>query len=375
MEFIDLKAQYAVLKDKINLNIANVLERSAFIFGEEVALLEQQLAEYVGVKHCITCGNGTDALVLALRAFGVGPNDAIFVPTFTFFASAETASSLGCNLVFIDVDKDTFNISPAMLEKAVKQVIKEGKYKPKAVIPVDLFGLPANYDDILPIAKKYNLLVLEDGAQGFGGSINGKKACSFGDISTTSFFPAKPLGCYGDGGAVFTNNDEYAELIRSLRFHGKGSYKYDNIRIGYNSRLDTIQAAVLLVKLDAFKNYELAERNKLADKYTEKLKDIVKIPCIPKGFISSYAQYTLTLDNENQRDNLKEYLKNKGIPSMVYYPTCMHNQTVYKNYDLNLNDLKVAEGLSKTVLSIPMHPYMSDSNAELICEAIKDGLK
>lgn len=375
MEFIDLKAQYAVLKDKINANIANVLDRSAFILGDEVALLEKQLAEYVGVKHCITCGNGTDALVLALRAFGVGPDDTVFVPTFTFFASAETASSFDCNLVFVDVDKDTFNISPVMLEKAIKQVIKEGKYRPKAVITVDLFGLPANYDEILPIAKKYNLLVLEDGAQGFGGSINGKKACSFGDISTTSFFPAKPLGCYGDGGAVFTNNDEYAELIRSLRFHGKGSYKYDNIRIGYNSRLDTIQAAILIVKLDAFKNYELSERNKLADKYTEKLKDTVKTPYIPKGFVSSYAQYTLTLENEKQRDNLKEYLKNKGIPSMVYYPTCMHNQTVYKNYDFNLNDLKIAEELSKTVLSIPMHPYMSDSNAELICEAIKDGLK
>lgn len=375
MQFVDLKTQYKVLKKDIDNNISKVLDNSNYILGEQVAELEKRLAEYVGVKHCISCANGTDALMMALKAFKVTENDAVFVPAFTFFSSAEIVSVVGCKLIFVDVDKDTFNMSSEKLEKAIKKVKKENKYIPKVIIPVDLFGLPADYSKISIIAKKYNMFILEDGAQGFGGSINGKKACSFGDISTTSFFPAKPLGCYGDGGAIFTDNDEYADLLKSLRFHGKGNYKYDHVRIGYNSRLDTIQAAILLVKLQAFIDYELTNRIKLANKYDTELKGSVKTPMIPQGYISSYAQYTLILDNEEQRNNLQRYLKEKNIPSMIYYPIPMHKQTVYKDYDFNVNELKVSEELSQKVLSIPMHPYMTDEDADKICNSIKEYLK
>ena len=255
MQFRDLKKQYEVLKKDIDQAMLEVAASGAFIMGKQVKELEQQLAQYVGVKHCVSCANGTEALTLALKAWGIKAGDAVFVPDFTFFASAEVVSLEGATPVFVDVDVDTFNIDPAALEKAIEKTIKEGKLQPKVIITVDLFGLPANYPAIRKIADKYHLLILEDGAQGFGGEINGKKACSFGDISTTSFFPAKPLGCYGDGGAIFTDNDEWASLMDSLRVHGKGSFKYDNVRIGMNSRLDTLQAAILKVKFDAFKNY------------------------------------------------------------------------------------------------------------------------
>lgn len=370
MQFIDLKKQYEVLREEIDKNIQECLDEGSYIMGSHVKKLEDQLAEYVGRKHCISCANGTDALSLVLMAWGVRTGDAVFVPSFTFYSTSEVVSLLNAEPIFVDVDERTFNIDPDKLEKAIVQVKEEGKLNPKAVIPVDLFGQCADYDRILEIAKKYDLLMLEDGAQGFGGSINGKKACSFGDASTTSFFPAKPLGCYGDGGAIFTDDDELAELLRSLRVHGKGEFKYDNVRVGMNSRLDTLQAAVLLPKLKAFKEYELEKRNEVAKLYDERLKDRFIIPFVPEGYESSWAQYTLILESREERERIQEHLKKEGIPSMVYYPKPLHKQAVYKDYDFNLDDLKVSESLAERVLSLPMHPYMEDKDVEKVCRAL-----
>ena len=321
-----------------------------------------------------------NSLFPSLMALNIGPGDAVFVPDFTFFSSAEVVSLEGATPVFVDVDEETFNISATDLERAIKEVFTEGKLTPKVIIAVDLFGLPANYPAIREIADRYDLLILEDGAQGFGGEIMGKKACGFGDISTTSFFPAKPLGCYGDGGAVFTDNDEWAALADSYRVHGKGTFKYDNVRIGLNSRLDTIQAAILQVKLKAFADYELDAVNKAAAKYTELLKDVpcIKTPVIPEGFYSSWAQYTLRLDSEAKRDALQVSLKAQGIPSMVYYPKPMHAQTAFANIESVWNDSSLftlhSSLLSKTVLSLPMHPYLTDADIHLITDAVKSAL-
>ena len=328
MEFIDLKAQYKELKDKIDANVHKVLDNGNYIMGDEVKVLEKELADYVGVKYCATCANGTDALLIALMCFDVKPGDAVFVPSFTFFSTAEVVSNLGATPIFVDCNERTFNMDAEKLKKAINDVKEKTKLNPRGVIAVDLFGLPANYPEISKIVKENNLFLLEDGAQGFGGSINGKKACSFGDISTTSFFPAKPLGCYGDGGAIFTNNKEYYDLILSFRVHGKGTEKYDNVRIGMNSRLDTLQAAILLPKLEAFKEYELNNRNAFAKLYSDKLKNYTVTPLIEEGYISSYAQYTLILESKEQRDFVKNYLNEKGVPTMVYYPKPLHKQKV-----------------------------------------------
>lgn len=370
MEFIDLKAQYEALKEKINENIQRVLDDGHYIMGKEVKELEEKLATYVGRKYCATCANGTDALTIAMKVLDIKAGDAVFVPTFTFYSTAEIVSLEGATPVFVDVDERTFNIDVEKLEKAINQVVTENKLIPKAIIPVDLFGQPAKFPEIEKIAKKHNLYIIEDGAQGFGGEINGKKACSFGNISTTSFFPAKPLGCYGDGGAVFTDDEEMYKKILSIRVHGKGSFKYDNIRVGMNSRLDTIQAAILLPKLEAFENYELNDRNKFASLYTEKLKNKVNTPLVPNGYLSSWAQYTLILETEEEREYLKEKLNENGIPTMVYYPIPLHKQIVYKEYNFNLEDLKVAEKLSKCVLSLPMHPYMTEEQVEQISNLV-----
>lgn len=374
MQFRDLRKQYEVLKKDIDQAMLEVAVSGAFIMGKQVKELEQQLAEYVGVKHCVSCANGTEALTLALKAWGIKVGDAVFVPDFTFFASAEVVSLEGATPVFVDVDTDTFNVDPAALEKAIEKTIKEGKLQPKVIITVDLFGLPANYPAIRKIADKYHLLILEDGAQGFGGEIDGKKACSFGDISTTSFFPAKPLGCYGDGGAIFTDNDEWASLMDSLRVHGKGSFKYDNVRIGMNSRLDTLQAAILKVKFDAFKKYELNDVNKAASLYTQKLKNLVKTPVVPEGYLSSWAQYTIQLQDEKQRDGLHAYLKEQGIPTMVYYPKPMHEQTAYLDLGYQSGDFPVTESLCGKVLSLPMHPYLTEEEINKVCQTISEYL-
>lgn len=370
MEFRDLKKQYSVLKKDIDEAILKVAADCNFISGSQVKALEEELADYVGVKHCISCANGTDALSIAMMAWGIGKGDAVFVPDFTFFSSGEIVSHCGATPVFVDVDEDTFNISAGSIENAVKKVKAEGLLMPKAVVAVDLFGLTADFDAVRKVADRYDLLVLEDGAQGFGGRIGDRRACSFGDISTTSFFPAKPLGCYGDGGALFTDDDELAELICSIRVHGKGEQKYDNVRIGLNSRLDTIQAAVLSVKLKALREYELDDINRVAHKYTEKLSGFVKTPVIPDGFYSSWAQYTLKLESREQRDYVQANLKERGIPTMVYYPKPMHRQLAFgieETYDF---DCSVTERLCDTVLSLPMHPYLTDDDIETVCENV-----
>lgn len=367
MQFRDLKAQYLALKPEIDAGIQAVIDDSAFILGRPVLELEKRLAEYVERKHCVACGNGTDALQLALMIWGIGPGDAVFTSDFTYFASAGTASILGATPILVDIDLATFNISPEALEEQIKRVLAEGKLVPKAIIPVDLFGQPANYDKILPIAEKYGLKVLEDGAQGFGGSIRGKKACSFGDISTTSFFPAKPLGCYGDGGAVFTDNDDVDARLRSIRAQGKSPVdKYDNREIGMNSRLDTIQAAVLLPKLKAFVEYELEAVNRIAGWYTDRLKDRFFTPTVPDGFYSSWAQYTILLEDENSRVMMQKRLKEKGIPSMVYYPRGLHQQEAYKWMQLPDEWYQNTVVATKRVLSLPMHPYMTEEMVELV---------
>lgn len=370
MQFIDLAAQYQQLKTRIDQRIQNVLKHGQYIMGPEVRELEDNLANYVDVKHAITCANGTDALTLALMALDIGEGDAVFVPTFTFFASAETVAFAKATPIFVDSDADTFNICPKDLERKIKSVQTKGQLQLKAIMAVDLFGLPADYPAIKDIADRYDLKIIEDSAQGFGGAIGGKKAGSFGDIATTSFFPAKPLGCYGDGGALFTDNDEYAMLIESFRVHGKGLDKYDNVRIGMNSRLDTLQAAVLLEKLAVFPQ-ELISRNKLARQYTSKLSDRFNTPKIPEGFSSSWAQYTLVADGFEQRKHIMTELKHQDIPSMIYYGTCMHRQTAFKGRGYHPQDFPVAEKLAATVFSLPMHPYLTGTEIEVVCNALK----
>ena len=370
MQFIDLHAQYLELKSEIDLNIQKVLAHGKYIMGPEVTDLEEQLAEYVGVKHCITCANGTDALQMVLIAWGIKEGDAVFVPSFTFMSTAEVVSLQGATPVFTDINPYTFNMSAKSLEEQIQKVIAEGKLTPKAIIPVDLFGQPAGYEAILPIAKKYNLLVLEDGAQGFGGSVNAKKACSFGDAATTSFFPAKPLGCYGDGGAVFTDNDDLAVLIKSIRIHGKGNEKYDNVRIGLNTRLDSIQAAILLPKLKAFKEYELQKRKEVANKYTKALKGKFNTPIIEENMESSWAQYTLLFKSSKERDVIQVKLKESGIPSMVYYPKPLHLQTCYKYLNYQEGCLPNSENASRGVLSLPMSPWICDEDQDKVIKKL-----
>ena len=387
MEFRDLKQQYRVLQRDMDRVMLEAVAGGAYIMGPQVKALEKQLAEYVGVKHCLTCANGTDALTLALKAWGVGPGDAVFVPDFTFFSSAEVVPLECATPVFVDVCEETFNLDAADLERAVLEVLADGRLRPRVVVAVDLFGLPADYNAIRTVADRYGLLVLEDGAQGFGGTIDGKRACSFGDIATTSFFPAKPLGCYGDGGAVFTDNDEWAALVESYRVHGKGQFKYDNVRIGLNSRLDTLQAAVLLVKLRAFADYELDAVNVAAELYTALL-DGLATPVIPEGFRSSWAQYTVRFASREERDAVQAALKAADIPAMVYYPKPLHLQTAFAQTPdqfggdgarvipgLTGNPCPVATSLCERVLSLPMHPYLTRIEISTVCSLIQEALQ
>lgn len=376
MEFRDLKQQYKVLKEEIDAGVIEAMASAKYISGPQVKELEQKLAQYVGVKHCISCANGTDAITLALKAWNIGKGDAVFVPDLTFFSSGECPACEGATPIFVDVDDRTFNMDPAKLEEAILKVKAEGKYTPKVVITVDLFGLPADYPAIKPICEKYDLLLLEDGAQGFGGKIGDQVACSFGDISTTSFFPAKPLGCYGDGGAIFTDNDEWAALIRSYAVHGKsGEDKYNNIRLGMNSRLDTVQAAILLPKLKAFEEYEVANVNQAAAWYTEALQDTnLILPYIPEGFLSSWAQYTVQLPVGTDRAALQAKLKEQGIPTMVYYPRPMRLQGAFEGTDSACADCPVTDRLCGTVLSLPMHPYLTKEQVNEVVTALKASL-
>ena len=369
MEFRDLKQQYRLHKNEIDEAIQSVLDNADFISGGRVRELEERLAEYVGAKHCIACANGTDALQLALMAWGIGKDDAVFVPDFTFFSSGEVVPLVGATPVFVDIDENTYNISPQSLETAVEYVLQKTDLKPKAVVAVDLFGQPADFEQIERIADKYSLLVLEDGAQGFGGKIGEKKACGFGDISTTSFFPAKPLGCYGDGGAIFTDNDEWAELLRSYCIHGKGKDKYDNVRIGMNSRLDTLQAAVLLEKLKFFE-WEVEGCNRVAEEYTRLLKDFVKTPAVKGDMLSSWAQYTICFKDSEERERAMHALKESGIPTAVYYRKPMHMQVAFKEMAFEGLSYSIAEKVCARCLSLPMHAYLDTGMIEYISNKI-----
>lgn len=375
MQFRDLKRQYEILKAEIDEGIADVIASSQFISGKKVNALEEELAAATGRKHCVTCANGTDALEMVLRSWGIGEGDAVFVPSFTFMSTAEVVSLVGAQPVFVDINLTTFNMDPDSLEEKIKAVCAAGRHVPKAVIPVDLFGLPADYNRILPMAEKYGLKVLEDGAQGFGGSIRGKMACSFGEASTTSFFPAKPLGCYGDGGAIFTDDDANMQLLRSLCIHGKGREKYENIRIGRNSRLDTIQASILLPKLHAFFKHELDAVNHAAALYSELLAGSVITPVVPEGFRSSWAQYTILCTDRRQREHLQTELKANGIPSMIYYPCGLHRQQAFAYcVDLENNRLPATEKACDCVLSLPMHPYLADEEIQFVAETVKKNI-
>ncbi len=373
MQFIDLKKQYNLIQNGLRERFDDILQNTRFIMGKEITELEEKLSGYVDRRHCITCGSGTDALLIPLMAYGIGRNDAVFVPSFTFFASAEMIAITGATPIFVDIREETFNMDPEKLEAAIKAVLEEGILTPKAVMTVDLFGLPADYDRINPIANQYNLIVLEDGAQGFGGTYNNKKACSFGHVAATSFFPAKPLGCYGDGGAVFTDDDEIAEIIKSIRIHGSGANRYDNIRIGLNGRLDTLQAAVLLEKLTIF-DEEVEKRNKIAAEYTIRLKDYLITPQTAKGYHSSWAQYSLLAKDDRERESIMNHLKGKGIPTMIYYPIPLHKQTAFKTQKSDYCDLSVCENLSSRVFSIPMHPYLEETDVELISNSIVESI-
>jgi dTDP-4-amino-4,6-dideoxygalactose transaminase len=369
MQFIDLAAQQLKIRTHIDSAIKKVLDHGKYIMGPEVNELEEKLADYVGVKHCISCANGTDALQLALMAKGIGPGDLVFAPSFTFFATAEVIALVGATAVFVDIDEATYNLCPQKLEQAIAAHQDSNLGSPKAIIAVDLFGQPANYPEIERIAKANNLYLIEDAAQGFGGEIHGRKACSFGNVATTSFFPAKPLGCYGDGGAIFTNDDELANLLKSLRIHGKGVDKYDNIRVGLNSRLDTIQAAILLGKFSIFPE-EVALRNAVANAYSEVLSDQCIVPLVSEGNVSSWAQYTVR-HRTLPRETILAGLKIKNIPSAIYYPVGIHHSGAFKDKESGKVSLKITDKVQEEVFSLPMHPYLTEKHISEVANTIK----
>ncbi len=367
INFIDLQQQQARIRPQLDEAIKQVLDGGQYIMGNHCQQLEQQLAQYVGVKHCLGCANGTDAIRLAMAALDVRAGDVVLTTNFTFFATSEVIAELGAIPVFVDVD-ETYNICPVDLENKLNQALAKG-YPVKGIVSVDLFGLPANHIAINAIAQKHGLWHIEDSAQGFGGKIGNQVSGSFATIATTSFFPAKPLGCYGDGGAVFTDSDELADKMQSLRVHGKGSHKYENVRIGYNSRLDTLQAAILIEKLKIFDD-EVAVKNQLADFYTQSLKDVkeIKTPIVPQGYLSSWAQYTMQVDD---RDGLMAHLKAAGVPSMVYYPKTMSQTVALQPYEqYQLGGLARSEALTQSVLSLPMHAYLTEQDKQNIVDAV-----
>jgi dTDP-4-amino-4,6-dideoxygalactose transaminase len=372
MQFIDLKTQYAQLKPDIDARIQGVLDRQAFIQGGEVRELEEALAAFSGARRVVTCANGTDALQLALMALGIGSGDAVFVPSFTYTATAEVILLLGARPVFVDSDPDTFNIDFDSAEAAIERTRREGKLRPAALLTVDLFGQPVDYDRARVIADRHGISFISDAAQSFGADFNGSRVGSgMADITTTSFFPAKPLGCYGDGGAVFTDDDGIADVIRSICLHGKGNAKYDVVRVGVNSRLDTLQAAILLPKLGVFAD-ELDKRHAVANAYIERLQSHVVIPVAAAGDARfAWAQFTIKVEN---RDGVQAHLKAMGVPSNVYYPRPMHLQSAYLEYGDGEGSLPVAEELSQVVLSLPMHPYMTNSEIEQVCAAVIDAV-
>ncbi len=390
MDFIDLKTQQARIQEKIKSNIQKVLNHGSYILGPEVKDLEEKLAKYVGVKHAIACASGTDALLMALMAYDIKPGDAIFTTPFTFIATAEVIALLGATPIFVDIDPKTYNIDPAKLDLAIKALKNNDssiyplpniehrtlnfELTPKGIIPVDLFGLLADYEAIQAIADEHHLFVIEDAAQSFGAQYENKMSCSYGNIACTSFFPAKPLGCYGDGGMCFTNDNALADKMNSIKVHGKGIDKYENIRIGINGRLDTLQAAILLAKFDIFPE-ELVMRQTVARRYTSLLTsdNSLLTPCIPPGNVSAWAQYSLLTGNENNRTVLLQKLQDNQIPSAIYYPKSLHMQTAFAYLGYQPGDFPVSENCSTRIFSIPMHPYLNEKQQAFIADIISAG--
>jgi dTDP-4-amino-4,6-dideoxygalactose transaminase len=385
MQFIDLAAQQERIRERIEANIAVVLDHGKYIMGPEIQSLEEKLAHYAGVKHAISCASGTDALLLALLAYEIGPGDAIFTTPFTFIATGEVISLLGATPVFVDIDPQTFNIDPSKLEPAIQAILdgqstdhplprSDAHLVPRGIIAVDLFGQPAAYDRLNAIAAQHGLFVLEDAAQSFGAEYKGKKACSLAQIGCTSFFPAKPLGCYGDGGMCFADDENLHEIMMSLRVHGKGTHKYDNIRIGMNGRMDTLQAAVLLAKFEIFPE-EIELRQQVARRYSQLLKQQseVQAPTLPDKITSAWAQYSVLAKDGNHRSQLQAKLKDAGIPTAVYYPKPLHLQTAFKPLGYKEGDFPVSEDFSGRIFSLPMHPYLTGTDQEGIVKALSGG--
>ena len=367
IDFIDLKAQQRRIRASLEERIKKVMDHGAYIMGPEIGELEKRLANYVGMNHCVVCGSGTDALLMPLMAYDLKPGDVIFTSPFTFIATAEVVALLGASVVFVDIDPHTYNIDPTKLEEEIQKFFKNnsGK-KARGIIPVDLFGQTADYDPIEAVAKKYNLFVLQDAAQSFGATYKGRKAGSMGNVAATSFFPAKPLGCYGDGGAIFCNDEAMMQKLRSIRVHGQGSDKYNNVRIGINGRLDTMQAAVLLAKMEIF-DEEINLRNTVASRYTEKLKRVVTTPFVPKECLSVWAQYSVLVQ---RRDEMLDKLKSRGVPTAVYYPKPLHLQEAFRNLGYKRGDFPVSERIADSIFSVPMHPYLSEDLQDYIVKAI-----
>lgn len=368
MQFIDLGAQRERIQERLDAAVSKVIAEGRYILGPEVAEFERQIAAYVGTKHAVACGNGTDALLIPLMAKGIGPGDAVFCPSFTFAATAEVVALTGAEPVFVDIDPDTYNMDAAQLREAIAMVRRDGGLEPKAVIPVDLFGLAADYGAILEIATEERLFVIEDAAQSIGGRRDNVMCGAFGDVGATSFYPAKPLGCYGDGGAMFTNDDEFAEKLRSIAFHGKGESQYDNIHIGLNSRLDTIQAAILIEKLAIFEE-EMEMRQVVAERYSKGLADVVKVPVVAPNNRSAWAQYAI---ETTDRDALKAFLQENGVPSVIYYVKPLHQQPAYHQYQVAPGGLPVSEELPSRILCLPMHPYLGQADQDRIIGLIRD---
>jgi dTDP-4-amino-4,6-dideoxygalactose transaminase len=375
MEFIDLVAQQNRIIDKIEANIKTVLNHGKYIMGPEVQALEKHLADFVGVKHAISCASGTDALLMALMAYNIGPGDAVITTPFTFIATAEVISLLGATPVFVDICPDTYNIDPRKIEEALRN-LKNKSLTPRVIITVDLFGLAADYDELSRVAKDNKLILIEDAAQSFGAEYKGKKACSFGDVACTSFFPAKPLGCYGDGGMCFTRHPEIEGILKSIRVHGQGGHKYDNVRIGINGRIDTLQAAILMAKFDIFPE-ELQLRQDVAKRYDRLLSDIafVKTPHVPEGCLSAWAQYSILADTAQRRDTSIARLNDAGIPTAIYYPKPLHQQTAYKFLKYKSGDFPVSEITAERIFSLPMHPYLKEEDQLKIADALRNAGK
>ncbi|WP_457571732.1 DegT/DnrJ/EryC1/StrS family aminotransferase [Desulfovulcanus sp.] len=387
--FIDLKTQYQKIESRVRARIDKVLSHGAYVMGPEVGELEQKLSEYVNTDYALACSSGTDALILALMALNIGPGDAVITTPFTFFATAETIAFLGATPVFVDIDPTTYNLSAQELKKAIRAIkdndptlhplpsnIDPSSLTLKAIIAVDLFGLPCDYDQITDIARQENLKIIEDAAQSFGATYKGRQACSFGDISCTSFFPAKPLGCYGDGGMCFTNDQDIIESLRSLRIHGQGKDKYENIRIGINGRLDTLQAAILLTKLEIFPQ-EVKLREQVARRYNQLFEQLPELvtPKVPEDRTSVWAQYSLLAQHNHQRDKILAYLKENNIPTAIYYPKPLHLQKAFDYLGYKLGDFKVSENIGERIFSLPMHPYLEPDIQEKIFGLVKEALE